>query len=87
MALNTTVIKNDLKAKMQAARGAASDSAQLDLICQVFADWLYDQLTLNADVQIQAGDLTVAPGSFANGGGPVGGVGEVNPATLITRIK
>ena len=87
MALNPTVIKNDLKAKMQAARGAPFDSAQLDLICQVFADWLYDQLTDNADVEIQSGDLTVAPGTFANAGGPVAGTGQVNPTTLVMRIK
>lgn len=90
MALSKTVLSSKIKSKIISIYGggqAPDDDATLTKFCNAIAEAVVEHINEAADVEIQSGDLTVAPGSFSNAGGPVTGTGQVNPTTLVTRIK
>ncbi len=58
-----------IKSAIIAELGTPSDSTQLQNFCDALATGLVPYLIANVEV---------LPGSFANGGGPVGGIGEID---------
>jgi hypothetical protein len=83
-----TAIKNAFQALNGNSGGMTpAEVAQMEAFCQALAKEIVKEIKDHADIVLAAADIPVGPGSFANAGGPVTGVGASNAVTLSTKIK
>ena len=67
------------------AIGPVQDAQGL-LIWKGIADEIIKEFDVNATINLLAADILVDPGTFANLGGPVAGVGSIQSATLTGKL-
>lgn len=93
MAMNKDRLGDAIKAAVLALNGSSGgltggEHSQLQAFCRAIANEIIEEIKNNADIDLQAADIPVDPGTFANGAGPVLGTGT-SQAILIPagRIK
>lgn len=66
---------------------SGAETAQLQAYMEAIADEIIKEIKANADIDLPVGQIPVGPGSFANGAGPVSGVGSSNAVLIQGKIK
>lgn len=81
-------ISDALKASNPNSGGMTSaESADMEAKWKIVADEMIKYFKANMDINLAAADIPVGPGTFANGGGPVTGVGSSNAVLLSGKIQ
>ena len=85
--LGTAIVTALQAAGLFASDAKAGDIAKAKTQWQAIGGAILDELTGHMEIDLSGGDIKVDPGSFSTSAGPVSGVGIIESASLMGKLK